>query len=94
MWGSIGKPTESPVYHGVDSDVFGRLREKLSSYGVEVTDTPHGRLSAFGVSGEYEWDRNEQILEIRIFDRPFLVPHHMVVGYFREAIEQAGGRPA
>lgn len=94
MWGSIGKPTESLVYHGVDRDVFGRLRERLSGYGVQVGDSAHGRLSAFGVSGEYEWDEQQQTLEIRIFDRPFLVPHHMVAGYFREAIEEAGGHAA
>jgi hypothetical protein len=94
MWGSFGKPTESLLYHGVDGKVFERLRARLSTYGVEVGETPHGRLSAFGVSGEYEWDVEEETLEIRIFDRPFLVPHHMVVGYFREAIEKAGGRAA
>jgi len=94
MWGSQGKPTETLVYHGVDREVFERLRERLSGYGVEVGQTPQGRLRAFGVSGEYHWDENAEILEIRIFDRPFLVPHHLISSYFREAIEDAGGRLA
>lgn len=94
MWGSLGKPTESLLYHGIDGDVFKRLRERLSGYGVEVEHAPRGHLSAFGVSGEYQWEEQEQTLEIRIFDRPFLVPHHMIVSYFRQAVEEAGGRQA
>lgn len=94
MWGSLGKPTETLVYHDVDGEVFARLRQRLSGYGVEVGQTPQGRLKAFGVSGEYHWEEDARILEIRIFDRPFLVPHHLISSYFREAIEEAGGRAA
>jgi hypothetical protein len=94
MWGSSGKPTETLVYHGIDQAVFARLREKLSAYGVQVGEASRGRLQAFGVSGEYHWEEAAETLEIRIFDRPFLVPHHLIASYFREAIEEAGGRPA
>lgn len=94
MWGSLGKPTESLVYHGVDEGVFARLRDRLAGYGVDVDHEPHGHIQAFGVSGEYHWDCAGGVLEIRIFDRPFLIPHHMIASYFREAIEDAGGRSA
>jgi hypothetical protein len=94
MWGSSGKPSETLVYHGIDEEVFARLREKLGGYGVEVKKQPKGMLKAFGVSGEYHWEEAAEVLEIRILDKPFLVPQHLVASYFREAIEEAGGRAA
>jgi hypothetical protein len=86
--------SETLVYHGVTPEVFERLRKRLGAVGIEAPDGPHGRLAAFGVAGEYFWDESEEALEIRITDKPFLLPHHLIVGYFREAIQEAGGLPS
>jgi hypothetical protein len=88
------EPSETLVYSGITPEVFSRLRERLGSHGVSVADAPHGRLTAFGVAGEYDWDSENGSLEIRITDKPFLIPHHLIVAYFREAIVEAGGVPS
>jgi hypothetical protein len=85
--------SEAMVYAGITPDVFARLRKKLHTHGVSVEDTAHGQLSAFGVAGEYAWDSDKEVLEIRITDKPFLVPHHLIAAHFREAVEEAGGLP-
>jgi hypothetical protein len=88
------EPSETLVYSGITPEVFSRLRERLGSHGVSVADAPHGRLTAFGVAGEYDWDSENGSLEIRITDKPFLIPHHLIVAHFREAIVEAGGVPS
>ena len=94
MFFDRSEASETLIYSGISAEVFERLKEKLDTHGVSVADTAHGRLSAFGVAGEYDWDCDKETLEIRITDKPFLIPHHLIVSHFREAIVEAGGSPA
>lgn len=88
------EPSETLVYSGITPEVFSRLRERLGSHGVSVADAPHGRLTAFGVAGEYDWDSENGSLEIRITDKPFLIPHHLIVAHFGKPLSRQEACPA
>jgi hypothetical protein len=87
----------SAHYKGVTGEAYNALRSKLAGMGISIDDNA-GRISQKGVSADYNYDPNEQTLDltnIKVgFPASMIINSEKIIQQVSETIQGNGGELA